>query len=123
MYWGRWRRYSEQFLKANPFCVHCAAQGVDHPATVTDHVIPHRGDHALFWDPANHQPLCKRHHDQKTAREDGGFGNAPLVREQANQGPALTEYEEYVRAMGGDAVPPVVRAWVRRRKKRRGNQP
>ena len=36
---------------------------------MVDHVKPHRGDWALFIDPANHQSLCKHHHDQKTARE------------------------------------------------------
>lgn len=41
------------------------------PATVVDHIIPHRGDlsSAAFWDETNWQPLCKRHHDRKTARE------------------------------------------------------
>jgi len=39
-------------------------------ATVVDHVIPHRGDEALFWDRSNWRPLCKRCHDQKTRRED-----------------------------------------------------
>jgi len=42
---------------------------------VVDHIVPHRGDRALFWDTSNWQPLCKPHHDAKTAREDGGFGN------------------------------------------------
>ena len=38
----------------------------------------------LFSDPANHRSMCKRHHDQKTAKFDGGFGreakdaNAPV---------------------------------------------
>ena len=41
-------------------------------ATVVDHIRPHRGDWALFVDPANHQSLCKRHHDQKTAWEQLG---------------------------------------------------
>lgn len=44
-------------------------------ATVVDHITPHGGDVALFWDVANWQGLCKAHHDEKTAREDGGFGN------------------------------------------------
>ncbi|MFR4758362.1 MAG: hypothetical protein ACLT9P_09970 [Evtepia gabavorous] len=36
---------------------------------MVDHVIPFRGDWDLFVSPANHQSLCKFHHDQKTARE------------------------------------------------------
>jgi prophage lambdaSa04, HNH endonuclease family protein len=31
----------------------------------------------LFWDKTNWQAMSKRCHDRKTAREDGGFGNAP----------------------------------------------
>ena len=36
------------------------------PATVVDHIVPHRGDKKLFWDQSNWQPLCKEHHDKKT---------------------------------------------------------
>lgn len=56
-------------LFREPFCRVCAAHGLRTPATVVDHVVPFRGDWALFVDPANHQSLCKRCHDQKTARE------------------------------------------------------
>lgn len=42
-------------------------------AKVVDHIKPHRGDKELFWDSTNWQSLCKRHHDIKTATEDGGF--------------------------------------------------
>ncbi|WP_367142722.1 hypothetical protein [Desulfosporosinus sp.] len=31
-----------------------------------DHIIPHRGDKALFWDESKWQPHCKRCHDRKT---------------------------------------------------------
>ena len=44
-------------------------------ATIVDHIVPHKGDLALFYDQTNWQSLCKRHHDIKTAAEDGGFGN------------------------------------------------
>ncbi|WP_315974057.1 HNH endonuclease signature motif containing protein [Paenibacillus melissococcoides] len=42
---------------------------------VVDHIKPHKGDYNLFWDPENHQPMNKRCHDRKTAKEDGGFGH------------------------------------------------
>ena len=58
----------EQLLR-EPFCRECARQGVRTPADTVDHIRPFRGDWALFVDPANHQSLCKFHHDQKTARE------------------------------------------------------
>lgn len=56
-------------LLREPWCRECARQGRRVRATVVDHVRPHKGDWALFTDPANLQSLCKRHHDQKTARE------------------------------------------------------
>ena len=56
-------------LLREPFCRECAKQGIRTRATVVDHVRPFRGDWALFVDPANHQSLCKHHHDQKTAKE------------------------------------------------------
>ena len=51
------------------------------PATVVDHIIPHKGDMDIFWDEDNWQPLCKRCHDQKTATENGGFGNRTQGKE------------------------------------------
>lgn len=56
-------------LLREPWCRECARHGVSTRATVVDHVIPHQGDWQMFIDPANHQSLCKRCHDQKTARE------------------------------------------------------
>ena len=56
-------------LLREPFCRECARQGKRTRATVVDHIVPHRGDWALFVDAGNHQSLCKYHHDQKTARE------------------------------------------------------
>lgn len=57
-------------LLREPFCRSCARLGYRVRATVVDHVQPFRGSWALFIDPANHQSLCKRCHDQKTAREE-----------------------------------------------------
>lgn len=56
-------------LLREPWCSECAKQGLRLRATVVDHKKPHRGNWLLFIDPANHQSMCKRHHDQKTARE------------------------------------------------------
>lgn len=74
-YDARWERYSREFLAAHPLCCACGAKGLVRASKVTDHIIPHRGDPGLFTDPRNHQALCKRCHDRKTATEDGGgFG-------------------------------------------------
>ncbi|HZG82047.1 MAG TPA: HNH endonuclease [Brevibacillus sp.] len=76
-YDSKWQRYSKSFLRRNPLCAceDCKKLPVPLPAEVTDHIVPHKGDKRLFWDPKNHQPMNKRCHDRKTAREDGGFGN------------------------------------------------
>lgn len=63
------KRLRPEQLAREPFCRKCAEQGVRTYATVVDHVKPFRGDWELFVDPANHQSMCKRHHDQKTAYE------------------------------------------------------
>lgn len=62
---------------------------------MVDHIKPHRlkqaidsgdperiaGARSLFWDSAgNWQSLCKRHHDVKTATEDGGFGRPAVAK-------------------------------------------
>lgn len=72
-YDSRWRKTRIGFLAKHPLCVACEGGGHVVPATVVDHVIPHRGDRALFWDRGNWQPLCAACHNAKTAREDSGF--------------------------------------------------
>jgi 5-methylcytosine-specific restriction protein A len=73
-YDSAWRKARLGYLKRHPLCVQCEQLGKLTPATVVDHITPHKGDKVLFWDKNNWQPLCKRHHDIKTATEDGGFG-------------------------------------------------
>lgn len=67
-YGRQWRARRLAFLKRHPLCIYCKADGIIEPATVVDHRTPHRGNPLLFWDEANWDPLCKRHHDQKTAK-------------------------------------------------------
>jgi 5-methylcytosine-specific restriction protein A len=33
------------------------------PATVVDHIVPHNGNHVLFWRQDNWQPCCDWHHN------------------------------------------------------------
>lgn len=74
-YGYKWQQARKGYLAKHPLCVECEASGRVTPATDLDHVIPHKGDMALFWDRSNWQGLCRTHHSAKTAREDGGFGN------------------------------------------------
>lgn len=81
-YDSRWQKAREGYLRANPFCVDCEGFGRLTPATVVDHIKPHRlgdaiesGDaekvaeaRKLFWDKTNWQALCKLCHDSHKQR-------------------------------------------------------
>lgn len=56
-------------LLREPFCRECARRGLRVRATDVDHVQDHKGNWALFIDPANHQSLCHSCHSRKTMRE------------------------------------------------------
>ena len=50
----------------NRLCQECKAKDLIQVATEVDHIVPHRGDYALFWDETNWQGLCKSCHSAKT---------------------------------------------------------
>jgi 5-methylcytosine-specific restriction endonuclease McrA len=65
----RWKRLRDEVLTRALFtCSICGRIEADTSRLVADHVIPHRGDPALFWDPANLQCLCKACHDSVKQR-------------------------------------------------------
>lgn len=66
-----WQRLRKQVLNQQPLCVECMKVKRIAPATVVDHIKPHKGNEKLFFDINNLQPLCKSCHDRKTAKEDG----------------------------------------------------
>ena len=80
-YGSQWRKARDGYLRHHPLCVMCESDGRIVQAIVVDHKIPHKGDKALFWDKSNWQSLCKRHHDVKTSKEDGGFGRLVVKSE------------------------------------------
>ncbi len=65
-----WREIREQQLSAEPFCRRCmATAGRVEPATVVNHLEPHKGD----WDRFTNGPfesLCKPCHDGPVQREE-----------------------------------------------------
>lgn len=65
-----WRKARDAFLKLYPKCRMCNA-----PATVVDHITPHRGDDRLFWDRTNWQPLCAPCHNRHKQRQERDFGS------------------------------------------------
>ena len=74
-YTARWSRYSQQRLALHPWCVGYP-DGV-HPertvADVTDHIQGAARRPDLFWEPTNHQSLCRDCNSRKAIAEEGGF--------------------------------------------------
>lgn len=67
---ARWRfGWQPQLLAEQPLCASCKADGRVTPATVADHIRPHRGDPELFWDWSNLQGLCEACHNRKSRQE------------------------------------------------------
>jgi 5-methylcytosine-specific restriction protein A len=66
---ARWREARQRFLVAHPLCVQCEQAGRVVPATVVDHIVPHRGNPERFWDVLNWRSLCVSHHNAKSANE------------------------------------------------------
>lgn len=60
-----WEKAKREWLKAHPFCRRCGA-----PATTVDHIEPHKGDKARFWDKTNWQSLCDHDHNSAKQREE-----------------------------------------------------
>lgn len=65
-----WRALRAAHLYREPLCRMCGEHGRVTPATVCDHIRPHRGDPALFFDPGNLQSLCASHHDGAKQSEE-----------------------------------------------------
>lgn len=71
-YGSKWQRERLAYLRQHPICAirhHCRGA----PATVVEHIVPHRGDMKLMWSRSNWQPACKRCADWKTATQDSRF--------------------------------------------------
>jgi 5-methylcytosine-specific restriction enzyme A len=78
-YGYQWRIASKAYLAKNPLCVECLKRQRLVAATVVDHIVPHKGNPALFWNWDNWQALCKRCHNRKTAISDGRWGRGARI--------------------------------------------
>lgn len=67
----QWEKARRVFLAHHRWCAHCKQAR----AAVVDHITPHKGNKALFWDRSNWQALCKPCHD--------GFKRSVERRDQA----------------------------------------
>lgn len=69
----RWYRLRFYQLQKQPLCEFHLKRNQVVSASIVDHIIPHKGDGAIFHDPDNLQSLCKRCHDSVKQRlEKGG---------------------------------------------------
>lgn len=64
---AHWHRLRLAQLQREPLCAYCASLGYTTAADTVDHIRPHRGDLALFYDADNLQSLCKPCHDKAKA--------------------------------------------------------
>jgi 5-methylcytosine-specific restriction enzyme A len=109
---ARLHRVRKRQLQEHPLCKFCAERGIVTPATICDHVEPHRGDINKFWLGAL-QSLClqchltaKRDVEERGYRRDIGFDGWPLdprhpclyVREQEESLKKLTRLYRSKRA-------------------------
>lgn len=74
---ARWQARRADQIAREPLCAFCLAQGRVTPATVADHVEPHRGDPDLFWH-GDLQSLCdadpwRCHSSTKAKAEQRGY--------------------------------------------------
>jgi 5-methylcytosine-specific restriction endonuclease McrA len=72
---ARWIKMAKAQLTEHPLCAMCLKTGAVVPATICDHIIPHRGNARKFWY-GELQSLCWSHHSRDKARlEIQGFSN------------------------------------------------
>ena len=64
-YTREWEKARADYLRHHPVCKMCGDT-----ATLVDHIKPHRGDMALFWNHNNWQALCAPCHNSAKQRQE-----------------------------------------------------
>ena len=67
-----------RMMTQEPMCRMCSKEGLSVAAEELDHIIPLHLRPDLAQDENNLQPLCRPHHQQKTARENSKRAGANL---------------------------------------------
>jgi 5-methylcytosine-specific restriction endonuclease McrA len=84
-YTSAWDKAAKGHLTRHPLCVYCemdawGAGARVSPASLVDHLIPHRGDSALFWNRSDWVACCTEcHTGPKQAAERRPLALAALV--------------------------------------------
>jgi 5-methylcytosine-specific restriction enzyme A len=73
----RWRTFRAWFLAQHPLCLMCEETGRVVPANEVDHTKGRREYPELAFDEDNCRSLCKHHHSQRTARDQGFARGVP----------------------------------------------
>ena len=69
----RWAKLAQHQLREEPLCCFCLKRGLVVPATVADHIEPHKGNERKFWF-GKLQSLCSTCHGSiKQQIEVSGF--------------------------------------------------
>lgn len=71
----RWRKLRQKILVRDAYTCQrtgavCIGKHPDPNSPVVDHIHPHRGDEALFWDEANLQTVSKAYHDSEKQKQE-----------------------------------------------------
>lgn len=66
----RWKSLRAHQLVIEPLCRMCKQVSRLTPATIADHITPHKGNVNLFFDRRNLQSLCKTCHDAGKSRQE-----------------------------------------------------
>lgn len=68
---SRWQKLRMSVLVRDLFtCQMCGKIETDTSKLVGDHIEPHHGNEALFWDSSNIQCVCKACHDGEKQRQE-----------------------------------------------------
>lgn len=62
-YTTAWDRASAGHQRSHPLCQYCELEGLTTATALTDHLYPHKGDQAVFWDRRYWVSSCKPCHD------------------------------------------------------------
>ena len=65
-----WKALRQAHLASEPTCRFCLEVSRVTVGRVVDHIEPHKGDPAKFYDPLNLQTLCVLHHNSSKQREE-----------------------------------------------------
>ena len=74
-----WQQARRIQLARSPLCKYCKQEGKVTPATVVNHIKPHKGDWHLFISADNHESTCSHHHNSLIQSYERTGRMAPVI--------------------------------------------